>query len=44
MKLKIMAVLLLALAGLGLEYWIYYNGMLKEHMTFLEFLLWVSRR
>ena len=43
MKLKIMAVMLFILAGLALEYWIYYNGMLKEHMTFLEFLLLVSR-
>ena len=32
-KLKIMAI----------EYWIYDTGMLKEHMTFLEFLLLISR-
>lgn len=43
MKLKIMAIVLFALAALGIEYWIYYNGMLKEHMTFLEFLLLISR-
>lgn len=43
MKLKIIAVVLLAVAALGLEYWIYYTGMLKEHMTFLEFLLLISR-
>ena len=40
MKLKIMAIVL---AALGIEYWIYYTGMLKEHMTFLEFLLLISR-
>lgn len=44
MKLKIMAIVVLALAALGIEYWIYYNGMLKEHMTFLEFLLLIGRR
>jgi len=43
MKLKIMAWAMLALAALGIEYWIYYTGMLKEHMTFLEFLLLISR-
>lgn len=26
MKLKIMAIVLFALAALGIEYWIYYNG------------------
>lgn len=44
MKLKIMAIVLLALADLGIEYWIYNTGMLKEHMTFLEFLLLIGRR
>nr|DAE91580.1 MAG TPA: hypothetical protein [Caudoviricetes sp.] len=47
MKLKIMeimVVVVVALAGLGIEYWIYYNGMLKEHMTFFEFLLLIGRR
>lgn len=43
MKLKIMAIVLFALATLGIEYWIYDTGMLKEHMTFLEFLLLISR-
>lgn len=43
MKLKIMAIVLLALTALGIEYWIYDTGMLKEHMTFLEFLLLISR-
>lgn len=43
MKLKIMAIVLLAIIALGVEYWIYYTGMLKEHMTFLEFLLLISR-
>jgi len=42
--MKIMAIVLLAIMALGAEYWIYYTGMLKEHMTFLEFLLLVSRR
>ena len=44
MKLKIMAIVMFALMALGIEYWIYYNGMLKEHMTFLEFLLIIGRR
>lgn len=47
MKLKIMeimAIVLFALMALGIEYWIYYNGMLKEHMTFFEFLLLIGRR
>lgn len=44
MKLKIMAIVLLVIMALGVEYWIYYTGMLKEHMTFLEFLLLISRR
>lgn len=43
MKLKIMAIVLLVIMDLGVEYWIYYTGMLKEHMTFLEFLLLISR-
>lgn len=43
MKLKIMAIVLFALATLGIEYWIYDTGMLKEHMTFLEFLLLTGR-
>lgn len=43
MKLKIIVVVLLAIMALGVEYWIYYTGMLKEHMTFLEFLLLISR-
>lgn len=43
MKLKIMAIVLLAIMALGVEYWIYYTGMLKEHMTFLEFLLLTGR-
>lgn len=46
MKLKIMeimVVVVVALAALGIEYWIYYNGMLKEHMTFFEFLLLIGR-
>lgn len=43
MKLKIMAIVLLVIMALGVEYWIYYTGMLKEHMTFLEFLLLISR-
>jgi hypothetical protein len=43
MKLKIMVIVLFALAALGIEYGIYYTGMLKEHMTFLEFLLLISR-
>ena len=40
---KIMVIVLFALAALGIEYGIYYTGMLKEHMTFLEFLLLISR-
>lgn len=46
MKLKIMdimAIVLFAIMALGVEYWIYYTGMLKEHMTFLEFLLLIGR-
>ena len=43
MKLKIIVVVLLAIMSLGVEYWIYYTGMLKEHMTFLEFLLLIGR-
>lgn len=43
MKLKIMAIVGLALMALGIEYWIYYTGMLKEHMTFFEFLLLIGR-
>lgn len=43
MKLKIMAIVLFALAALGIEYWIYDTGMLKEHTTFLEFLLLTGR-
>ena len=43
MKLKIMAIVLLAIMALGVEYWIYYTGLLKEHMTFLEFLLLTGR-
>nr|DAP67760.1 MAG TPA: hypothetical protein [Caudoviricetes sp.] len=43
MKLKIMAIVLLVIMALGVEYWIYYTGMLKEHMTFLEFLLLTGR-
>ncbi len=43
MKLKIMSIVLFAFAALGIEYWIYYTGMLKEHMTFLEFLLLTGR-
>lgn len=43
MKLKIMAIVLLVIMALGVEYWIYYTGMLKKHMTFLEFLLLISR-
>lgn len=43
MKLKIIVVVLLAIMALGVEYWIYYTGMLKEHMTFLEFLLLIGR-
>jgi len=43
MKLKIMAIVVVALAALGVEYWIYYTGMLKEHMTFFEFLLLIGR-
>lgn len=43
MKLKIIVVVLLAIMALGVEYWIYYTGMLKEHMTFLEFLLLTGR-
>lgn len=43
MKLKIIAIALFTFAALGIEYWIYYTGMLKEHMTFLEFLLLISR-
>ena len=47
MKLKIMeimVVVVVVLAALGVEYWIYYTGMLKEHMTFFEFLLLIGRR
>lgn len=46
MKLKIMEIMVVVvatLAALGIEYWIYYNGMLKEHMTFFEFLLLIGR-
>ena len=43
MKLKIMAIVMFAIMALGVEYWIYYTGMLKEHMTFLEFLLLTGR-
>ncbi len=43
MKLKIIAIVGLAIAALGVEYWIYYTGMLKEHMTFLEFMLLIGR-
>ena len=43
MKLKIMSIVRLAIMALGIEYWIYYNGMLKEHMTFFEFLLLIGR-
>lgn len=43
MKLKIIVVVLLTIMALGIEYWIYYNGMLKEHMTFFEFLLLIGR-
>lgn len=43
MKLKIMSIVLLAIMALGIEYWIYYTGMLKEHMTFFEFLLLIGR-
>ena len=38
-----MAIVLLVIMALGVEYWIYYTGMLKEHMTFLEFLLLTGR-
>lgn len=30
MKLKIMAIVLFALAALGIEYWIYYTGCSKS--------------
>lgn len=32
-------VLLLAAVGLGFEWYVYDTGQLKEHMTFLEWLL-----
>lgn len=32
-------VLLLAAIGLGIEWYVYDTGQLKEHMTFLEWLL-----
>lgn len=32
-------VLMLAVVGLGIEWYVYDTGQLKEHMTFLEWLL-----
>ncbi len=32
-------VLLLSAVGLGIEWYVYDTGQLKEHMTFLEWLL-----
>lgn len=32
-------VLLLAVVGLGIEWYVYDTGQLKEHMTFLEWLM-----
>lgn len=32
-------VLMLAVIGLGIEWYVYDTGRLKEHMTFLEWLL-----
>ena len=32
-------VLMLAVVGLGIEWYVYDTGRLKEHMTFLEWLL-----
>jgi len=36
---KLLLVLMLAAVGLGIEWYVYDTGQLKEHMTFLEWLL-----
>lgn len=38
---KIAIVLFFVAAAFGFEYWIYSTGKLQEHMTFLEFLIWI---